>query len=160
MKKVFAILLAAVLVMALSVTAFAAGSSPEGVSYYKVHIIDGNGSKTQTEKIPVGEEITLKADPDKGDFDEWKIFKADGSIAVAGKDYEIVSGSLTKSPLVIIPMANLIITANYDGEETDFEIDNGEVTSPQTGDVAVYALCSVMVLALAGAVVAKKQLVK
>ena len=160
MKKVFAILLAAVLVMALSVTAFAAGSSPEGVSYYKVHIIDGNGSKTQTEKVPVGEEIPLKADPDKGDFDEWKIFKADGSIAVAGKDYEIVSGSLTKSPLVIIPMANLIITANYDGEETDFEIDNGEVTSPQTGDVAVYALCSVMVLALAGAVVAKKQLVK
>ena len=160
MKKVFAILLAAVLVMALSVTAFAAGSSPEGVSYYKVHIIDGNGSKTQTEKIPVGEEITLKADPDKGDFDEWKIFKADGSVAVPGKDYEIVSGSLTKSPLVIIPMANLIITANYDGKETDFEIDNGEVTSPQTGDVAVYALCSVMVLALAGAVVAKKQLVK
>ena len=160
MKKVFAILLAAVLVMALSVTAFAAGSSPEGVSYYKVHIIDGNGSKTQTEKVPVGEEITLKADPDKGDFDEWKIFKADGSIAVAGKDYKVVSGSLTKSPLVIIPMANLIITANYDGEETDFEIDNGEVTSPQTGDVAVYALCSVMVLALAGAVVAKKQLVK
>lgn len=160
MKKVFAILLAAVLVMALSVTAFAAGSSPEGVSYYKVHIIDGNGSKTQTEKVPVGEEITLKADPDKGDFDEWKIFKADGSIAVAGKDYEVVSGSLSKSPLVIIPMANLIITANYDGKETDFEIDNGEVTSPQTGDVAVYALCSVMVLALAGAVVAKKQLVK
>ena len=160
MKKVFAILLAAVLVMALSVTAFAAGSSPEGVSYYKVHIIDGNGAKTQTEKVPVGEQITLKADPDKGDFDEWKIFKADGSIAVEGKDYEIVSGSLTKSPLVIIPMANLIITANYDGKETDFEIDNGEVTSPQTGDVAVYALCSVMVLALAGAVVAKKQLVE
>ena len=160
MKKIFAIVLAVVLVMSLSVSVFAAGSSPEGVSYYKVHIIDGNGAKTQTEKVPVGEEITLKADPDKGDFDEWKIFKADGSIAVEGKDYEVVSGSLTKSPLVIIPMANLIITANYDGEETDFEIDNGEVTSPQTGDVAVYALCSVMVLALAGAAVAKKQLAK
>lgn len=160
MKKVFAILLAAVLVMALSVTAFAAGVSPEGVSYYKVYIIDGNGAKTQIEKVPVGEEITLEADPDKGDFDEWKIYKADGSIAVEGKDYEIVSGSLTSSTITIIPKANLIITANYNGEETDFEIDNGEVTSPQTGDVAVYALCSVMVLALAGAAVAKKQLVK
>jgi len=160
MKKVFAILLAAVLVMALSVTAFAAGVSPEGVSYYKVYIIDGNGSKTQVEKVPVGEDITLEADPDKGDFDEWKIYKADGSVAVEGEDYEIVSGSLTSSSITILPKANLIITANYDGEETDFEIDNGEVTSPQTGDVAVYALCSVMVLALAGAAVAKKQLVK
>ncbi len=160
MKKVFAILLAAVLVMALSVTAFAAGVSPEGVSYYKVHIIDGNGSKTQVEKVPVGEDITLEADPDKGDFDEWKIYKADGTVAVEGEDYEIVSGSLTSSSITILPKANLIITANYDGEETDFEIDNGEVTSPQTGDVAVYALCSVMVLALAGAAVAKKQLVK
>lgn len=160
MKKVFAILLAAVLVMALSVTAFAAGVSPEGVSYYKVHIIDGNGSKTQVEKVPVGEDITLEADPDKGDFDEWKIYKADGTAAVEGEDYEIVSGSLTSSSITILPKANLIITANYDGEETDFEIDNGEVTSPQTGDVAVYALCSVMVLALAGAAVAKKQLVK
>lgn len=160
MKKVFAILLAAVLVMALSVTAFAAGVSPEGVSYYKVYIIDGNGSKTQVEKVPVGEDITLEADPDKGDFDEWKIYKADGSVAVEGEDYEIVSGPLTSSSITILPKANLIITANYDGEETDFEIDNGEVTSPQTGDVAVYALCSVMVLALAGAAVAKKQLVK
>ena len=160
MKKVFAILLAAVLVMALSVTAFAAGVSPEGVSYYKVHIIDGNGSKTQIEKVPVGEEITLEADPDKGDFDEWKIYKADGSVAVEGKDYEIVTGSLSSTSITIIPKANLIITANYNGVETEFEIDNGEVTSPQTGDVAVYALCSVMVLALAGAAVAKKQLVK
>ena len=160
MKKVFAILLAAVLVMALSVTAFAAGVSPEGISYYKVHIIDGNGSKTQIEKVPVGEEITLEADPDKGDFDEWKIYKADGSVAVEGKDYDIVAGSLSSTSITIIPKANLIITANYNGVETEFEIDNGEVTSPQTGDVAVYALCSVMVLALAGAAVAKKQLVK
>jgi len=160
MKKVFAILLAAVLVMALSVTAFAAGVSPEGVSYYKVYIIDGNGSKTQVEKVPVGEDITPEAVPNKGDFAAWKIYKADGSVAVEGEDYEIVSGSLTSSSITILPKANLIITANYDGEETDFEIDNGEVTSPQTGDVAVYALCSVMVLALAGAAVAKKQLVK
>lgn len=160
MKKVFAILLAALLVMALSVTAFAAGESPEGVSYYKVHIINGDGAKTQIEKVSVGDEITLEADPEQGEFDGWSIYTADGSEAVEGEDYKIVSGSLTKSPLVIIPMANLIITGNYDGEETDFEIDNGEVTSPQTGDMAVYALCSVMVLALAGAAVAKKQLVK
>ena len=160
MKKVFAILLAAVLVMALSVTTFAAGVSPEGVSYYKVYIINGNGAKTQIEKVSVGDEVTLVADPKKGDFDGWKIFKADGTPAVEGKDYTIVSGSLDESPLVIIPLANLIITGNYNGVETDFEIDNGEVTSPQTGDVAVYTLCSVMVLALAGAAVAKKQLVK
>ena len=160
MKKVFAILLAALLVMTLSVTAFAAGSSPEGDSYHKIQIIDGNGAKTEIQKVSVGDKITLKADPKKGDFDGWNIYKADGSVAVAGKDYTIVSGSLSKSPLVIIPLANLIITANYDGKETDFEIDNGEVTSPQTGDVMVFALGAVMMLALAGATVAKKQLVK
>lgn len=160
MKKVFAILLAAVLVMSLSVTAFAAGSSPEGVSYYKVYVINGNGAETESHKVPVGDEIELEADPDKGDFDGWSIYKADGSAAVKGKDYEIVSGSLSKSPLIIIPMANLIVTGNYDGEDTDFEIDNEEPTSPQTGDIAVYALGAVMVLSLAGAAVAKKQLAK
>jgi len=160
MKKIFAIVLAVVLVMSLSVSVFAAGSSPEGVSYYKVQIINGNGAETETVKVPVGDEVTLKADPDKGDFDGWEIYKADGTAAVKGKDYDIVSGSLNGSPLVIIPSANLIITGNYDGEDTDFEIDNGEATSPQTGDVAVYALGAVMVLALAGAAVAKKQLAK
>lgn len=160
MKKVFAILLAAMLVMSLSVTAFAVGASPEGVSYHKIYIINGSGADTHTQKVSIGEKVTLIADPKQGDFDEWKIFKADGTPAVEGKDYTIVSGSLTSSPLVIIPMTNLIITGNYNGVNTEFDINNGEVTSPQTSDTAVYVLCSVMVLALAGAVVAKKQLVK
>lgn len=160
MKKVFAVMLAVVLVMSLSVTAFAAVSSPEGVSYYKVYIINGDGADTEIQKVAVGESVTLTADPKMGEFNKWMVYKADGTTAVEGEDYEIVSGTMTSSPLTLIPLANIIITGNYNGKITHFEITNDEPTSPQTGDTIVYALGAVMVLALAGATVAKKQLAK
>ena len=161
MKKVFAILLAAVLVMALSVTAFAAGVSPEGVSYYKVHIIDGNGSKTQVEKVPVGEDISLEADPDKGDFDDWKIYKADGTEAVAGVDYKILGvATLASTEMEIVPLNTIVIAANYDNVVTETIIVNDEDEAPETGDSTVAVLGAVALIALCGTVVAKKQLAK
>ncbi len=160
MKKVCAVILAVVLVMSLSVTAFAAVASPEGVSYYKVYVINGQGAETIITEVEVGESITLTADPKMGKFDKWMVYKADGTPAVEGVDYKILSGSLTTSPCTIIPLANIIITGNYNGKITTFKIANDEPTSPQTGDTTVYALGAVMVLALAGATVAKKQLVK
>ncbi|MBE6807369.1 MAG: hypothetical protein E7527_05105 [Ruminococcaceae bacterium] len=161
MKKVFAVLLTIALVMSLGMSVSAA-SSPEGVSYYKVYVIDGQGADTEVIKVPVGEDatITANADPSKGDFDKWMFYKADGSAAVEGKDYEIVSGTATGSPITIIPLCNLIVTANYGGKITEFDITNNEPTSPQTGDNTVVVLSSVMMLALAGVVVAKKQLAK
>ena len=160
MKKVFAVVLAVVLVMCLSVTAFAAVQSPEGVSVYKVYIINGSGAKTQITEVTVGESVTLTADPAKGKFDKWIVYKMDGSIAVEGVDYTIVEGSLTSESITIIPMANIIITGNYNGKITKFDITNNEPVSPQTGDTSVVMLGAMMVLALAGAVVAKKQLAK
>lgn len=160
MKKVCAVILAVVLVMSLSVTAFAAVASPEGVSYYKVYIINGQGAETIITEVEVGESITLTADPKMGKFDKWMIYKPDGTPAVEGVDYKILSGSLTTSPCTIIPLANIIITGNYNGKITTFKIFNDEPTSPQTGDVVVYALGAVMMLSLAGATVAKKQLAK
>ncbi len=159
MKKVFALILSIALVMCLGMSVSAAASSPEGVSYYKVYVIDGQGAKTQVIKVPVGEDTTITAES-KGDFDLWMIYKLDGSPAKEGVDYKIVSGTMDGSPITIIPMANIIVTGNYDGIKTKFEITNNEPTSPQTSDNTVYALCAVMVVALAGAVVAKKQLAK
>ena len=160
MKKVFAVVLAVILVMSLSVTAFAAVQSPQGVSVYKVYVINGSGAKTQITEVAVGESITLTADPEMGKFDKWMIYKMDGSLAVEGEDYTIVSGSLTTETITIIPLANIIITGNYNGKITKFDVTNGEPVSPQTGDTSVVMLGAMMVLALAGAVVAKKQLAK
>ena len=160
MKKVFAVVLAVVLVMCLSVTAFAAVQSPTGVSVYTVYVINGNGAKTQITEVKVGDSITLTADPEMGKFDKWMIYKMDGTPAVEGEDYIIVEGSLTSKTITIIPLSNIIITGNYNGKITKFDISNGEPVSPQTGDTSVVMLSAMMVLALAGVVVAKKQLAK
>lgn len=160
MKKVFAVILAIALVMSLSLSISAAVSSPGGVSYYKVYVIDGPGADTEVTKVPVGDQVTITSDPDNGDFDKWMFYKADGTPAVEGKDYTFVSGTATSETITIIPLANIIITGNYNGVITKVEITNDEPHSPQTGDNTVYALSAVMVVALAGAVVAKKQLAK
>ena len=158
MKKVFAMILAIALVMSLGMSV-AAAVSPEGVSYYKVYVIDGQGAETKVNKVPVGETITITS-TGKGDFDLWMVYKLDGTPAKEGVDYIIVSGVMEGSPITIKPLANIIITGNYDGIKTKFEITNDEPNSPQTGDNTVIVLSAVMMLALAGAVVAKKQLAK
>lgn len=158
MKKVLAVILTVVLVMSLSVTAFAADSAT-GVSYYGVYTINGNGAATKSENVPVGESITMTADEGKGDFDKWIIYKADGSIAVEGVDYTI-EGALTDKSVKITPKANIIITGNYNGVKTEFVVNNGEPESPKTGDTTVATLAVVMLVTLAGACVAKKQLAK
>ena len=160
MKKVFAMILAVVLVMSLSVTAFAADNSPEGVSHYQVYAINGNGAATETESIAVGESIELTVDETKGTFNKWIIYQANGKdLAVEGVDYTI-EGSLTDETVKITPLANIIITGNYNDVTTEFTVNNGEPESPKTGDTAVVAFAAVMMLALAGAGVAKKQLAK
>ena len=158
MKKVFALILAVVLVMSLSVTAFAA-KSPEGVSINKVSIINGNGADTEAEEVEVGKSFELKADSTKGTFNKWIVYKADGSLAVEGVDYTI-EGELTDEVVEIVPLANIIITGNYNGKKTEFTVNNGEPESPKTGDTAMMACAAVMLVALAGAGVAKKQLAK
>ena len=158
MKKVFALILAVVLVMSFSVTAFAA-KSPEGVSINKVSVINGKGSETQAESVKVGESFEIKADKAKGTFNKWIVYKADGSLAVEGVDYTI-EGELTDEVVEIVPLASIIITGNYNGEKTDFVLNNGEPESPKTGDTVLMAFAAVMLVALAGAGVAKKQLAK
>lgn len=159
MKKVFALILAVVLVMSLSVTAFAAKNSPSPEVFHTVQVINGQGANTEIHKVKVGEDVELIAKDDIGPFNEWKIFLNDGTPAVPGTHYTIV-GKLTDKTIVLKPLTNLIVTGNYNGKDTTFKVQNGEATSPKTGDTAVVAIASVMVLSLAGAVVAKKQMAK
>ena len=170
MKKILALVLTLVLILGLSVPVFAAKSAG-GTVYFKVVVVDGNGHKDApagttpdnvTESIVVaGNKIKVKADEYKGDFDGWVIYKADGTVAVKDVDYKILGAfSLTDPEIEIIPLATIVITANYNGVKTEPVIVNDEDESPETGDNTVVVLSAVALIALCGAVVAKKQLAK
>ncbi len=170
MKKILALVLTLVLIMGLAVPVFAAKSAG-GQVYFKVVIVDGNGHKdapadTTPENITHttvvdGNKVTVKADETKGKFDGWVIYKADGTLAVKDVDYKVLGAfSLTDPTIEIIPLATIVITANYDGVKTETVIVSDEDESPETGDNTVVVLSAVALIALCGVVVAKKQLAK
>lgn len=173
MKKAIAILLTMVLVFGLAVPVFAA-KSPNGQEYHQVVIIQGNAHKQdnvapeQAENITFttvvsGNTIKVTADPAMGEFNGWTIYKADGTVAVEGVDYKVLgAASLTDSEIEIIPLATIVIAANYNDETTETIIveENDEDEAPETGDNTIVVLSAVAVIALCGAVVAKKQLAK
>ena len=163
MKKIIALLLCALLLVSLSVTAFAA-KSPVADEVFNVTIINGANAKPNVSDNDGTKKVTVEADPDKGDFDEWVIYKADGkTLAVEGVDYEIVKGELTSEKLVITPLKGIIICGNYGGISTkpvvkpDTDKDDSN-KAPQTSDTLATALSVVMIAALGFAVVAKKRI--
>ncbi len=158
MKKISAILLATVLLCALSFSAFAA-NSPASTAVNKVTVVDGTNATPVDKEVKVGDVLELKAATDKGTFDGWKIYKADGSEAKEGVDYKLAEGAkLTDATLRIIPLSAIIVSANYGGVVTPVKPEGTKPVSPPTGDTAVVVLAAVMALALVGAGVAKKQL--
>jgi hypothetical protein len=170
MKKVFAIILTIVLVMGLSIPAFAA-KSPGGTVYHKVVVVDGNDHKDApagstpeniTHKTVVeGDKVKVTATEGKGTFDNWVIYKADGTPAVAGEDYRLLGAfALTDPEIELIPLTTIVITANYDNIKTETIIISDEDESPETGDNTVVVLSAVALFALCGIVVAKKKLAK
>lgn len=170
MKKILALVLTLVLILGLSVPVFAAKSAG-GTVYFKVVVVDGNAHKDApagttpkniTENTVVdGKSIKVKADESKGVFDGWVIYKADGTVAVKDVDYKVLGAfSLTDPEIEIIPLATIVITANYDGVKTETVIVNDEDESPKTGDNTVVVLSAAALIALCSAVVAKKQLAK
>ena len=120
MKKTFAIMLSLVMMLALSVSAFAL-NSPIGTKEYKVDcylvdIIDGTTSELRTGTVTEGEETHLTVDSKYvNSFVKWDI---DG-------EYEIVSGSLTSTDLVIRPSSDIKANLNIDPSlEGGFVIKN------------------------------------
>ena len=70
--------------------------------------------------------------------------------AVAGKDYEIVSGSLTTSEMTVKVYSDVIICGNYDNVKTDPLVAGDKAqTSPQTGDINMVAVFAMLIGAAA-----------
>ena len=87
------------------------------------------------------DEVTYKADPDNGyKFDEWII------TGVEGVDYEIISGSLDGTPIVIRPLTDKFsITPDFSKVGGE---GSGSDTSPVNGDFAATAVLAVAALGL------------
>lgn len=171
MKKVLASIMVIVLLAALSLTAFGAGS-PVSVGEWLVSgFTHYPGATDPLAPTTVGQTtITYTKTPTEPgyQFDGWTITKEDGTTAVKDTDYELVSGTLMSDTIVIKPLNDLKVTENYSkiAETTVVTTtkapgpeDNGP-TSPDTGGSNLPALAAVALLAMTAAFVAKKRLEK
>ncbi|MBR6826136.1 MAG: hypothetical protein IKM59_06270 [Oscillospiraceae bacterium] len=177
MKKLFAILMALLLVASFSVTAFATEGTDETIP-----------SPTDVAKIVVeydSEYPGMMIDVSKETYDMGVIvtFVAQDSdydflgFTVEG-EYEVVSGGnyiLDAAPertgdrptLVLKALSDLKVVAHYDIDvevtepTTATQPDDEEGDSPQTGDsMLVYCIAGALILGVVGFVFAGKQLVK
>lgn len=160
MKKIMALVLSLVLVMGLSVTAFAA-ESPSGEQVFSITFINGVGAAKANAAVNKDGTYTVKADTSKGKFDGWVVYKADGTVAKEGVDYVFTSGSANDADAVIKPLADIVICGNYAGQVTDPITGTVKTdSSPKTADNAVMLFAAVLMAAAACGFVAKKQLAK
>lgn len=164
LKKVFAVMLAVVLMMALSVTAFAA-DSPVAAEKHKVVMVHGDQAPKRVVVSNTGDNanrVELVADTALGTFEGWSFYLKDGSAATENVHYEFVSGNASEaSAAVVLVKTDLIIVANYAGKTANIQaaipLFNDD-QSPETGDVATLSLAVVMIVALGGIAVARKRL--
>ena len=157
MRKLFAVLMSLCLVISFCVCAFATEAwsiqSPTDQPVYSVEFISYDTDKPNSSvyTVPVGDTIEIAA-PDSKDSD-FTGFTIEG-------EYEIVSGGLNNSPIVIRPLSDIIIIANYSNMETTASSsgDNGN-DSPQTGDGQMIFLIAVAAaVAIIGITLATKKL--
>ncbi len=156
MRKLFAVLMCLCLVTAFTVCAFATEGdnvqSPTDKPVFSVEFISyESGTAHSTEKVvEAGETIELAApESENGVFTGFTI---EG-------EYELVSGALNKSPIVIRPLSDLIVVANYKDATVDPKPDNPDDNSPQTGDTLMIVCITVAALvAICGAAYATKKL--
>ena len=178
MKKLFAILLAVLMVASFSVIAFAteAGSeeipSPTDVPLVVVDFDSqhpGQISDVSKETVAKGSEVTFVAPESEYEF---------LGFVVEGEDYEVVSGAqyIIDAPatrtgdrptLVLIVNADVHVTAMYniDVEETEpttaTQPDDEDGDSPQTGDsILVYGIAGALILGVVGFAFAGNKLIK
>lgn len=146
MKKIVALVLSAIMVCCLSVTAFAA-ESPSATEKVTVTVKKadtlGTDNKVDVEyTVDNGSTITVKASDKYGkEFDGWTVYKAGTTTeAVAGTDYEIVKGDIKSGEITLKLKANVVVCANYDDVKTSPNASSstdGSASAPATGDMTV-----------------------
>lgn len=163
MKRMISVALALVMIFALAATV-AAKDSPVGKDYYAIDVgyspADGSlgtasGDKSNVKIDAVGEDGTVKLTAvlkDGSEFLGWDI---------SGK-YEIVSGTLKDSVIVVKPLSDIKAVAKFSSEASPDSSSsksgsgNDDKTSPKTAD-PLWIVLGLAVLALgAGALAVKK----
>lgn len=147
MKKITALVLAVLLVFALSVSAFAL-ESPTAPKAWSINVsVKGQGSANSgiASIDPNNPEVViLQAQETTGAaFVRWEITGP----------YTIVSGSLTTPTIKIMPSGDISAVAIFEGGETQVDVvkpteqpGNTSGTSPKTGDM-LYVVLGIMALA-------------
>ena len=105
MKKLIALIISIVLILAMGIPAFAESvNSPQNPVNYVVTCDGVKGAKDgSTSSIVKGSQITLVADKTKGTFDHWTI----------NGDYTIVSGGLNSDTITIKPNSDVNVEAIF-----------------------------------------------
>lgn len=150
MKKIISVVLCLALLLTLSVSAFAAEASPGSDVKHDVQVKKGTVVTQENNNVKV------KPNPSEGKFDNWDIYKPDGTPAEEGKDFVFKNGTNRNSEEMEVELlGDVIICANYNGEKTDPGTSTKDDKSPQTSDMSV-AFVVVMLAAAAVAFGAKK----
>lgn len=179
MKKFIAMVLAVVLVLSFSVSAFAL-KSPGGTVFHEVIINRTNtGASSETaERVTVKENGDLALVPvenDDKDFEGWKFYKPDmskaeigkdfevvtivkkdGTAAVKGTDYEIVDNHIVPKDgkyitVIIKPIADTVYVSEvYKDVKIEFNVPDGTINSPVTG-MSLSVIMMLVAVVLGGA---------
>lgn len=154
MKRLVSVVLALVMIFALTATV-AAKDSPSGEEwlYMTVSVIGDGTATVSTPKVlkGSGDTVTFLAVDGKDHFVDWTL----------ECEYDIVEGSLTSRKLVIRPYTDVHGIAKFVGSTPDevkpTEKPNDSKTSPKTGD-PLWIILGLAVLALGTGVFAVKKI--
>lgn len=139
MKKFVAVAVSLVMILALSVTAFAA-TSPAGTTYHKVVVVLNEADKLTVKNAPYTAEkdadaltFTASKSAETDTFLGWAIYKKDGTVATAGTDYVLVeSNSVTGTAL-----AQGVPQAKYGIDRTGVELQTVANTTQFDGKTLI-----------------------
>lgn len=156
MRKLFALLLAVLMLAALCVCVFADTDqvdSPTAPKEYIIEFIDygpGDPPDSSTTIVPEGETGTYKVYPNSPY--EFLGFEIEG-------EYEIVEGSLNGPYIVVRPLTDLVIVAKYEGVPVTVSPTDTSNNGPQTGFNPLWitiAFAALTVCAVASILVVKR----